>query len=619
MSAMSNDADRKPDASGDLSRYPWPRLLFYLFRKNFTGQARMSLPGQWDGVIYCREGSVVRADIPVSQDVLGRILLEKGVIDEATLNESLQKLAKGEGKQGALLKAMGAVDDAQLEDGLRVQVNRKLMRLFPYTQVTFELYSGDHAYGLKGEDAQVRADPYYVIYHGVRNFYDGARLKPEMAKLEDAAIKLVPAFGATKPRFVMGQEEEGLVTLLTRDTLPVDEVRRVSNMGALETDMVLYALWVTEMFEVISAESARAARMAAAKVTPPVIMGDGYQSAGDAVLVAPPPGDDGDDDMVLPMAKTAPAAASGRGHSSNDIRPVVVDEEEDDLPDSIMAAANVDSRTSLVGKGKAANALRREIIEKFDGLDEATHYVVLGVTQDAEADQIREAYFQLAKVFHPDRASALGLRDVVDKAEEIFTRVSEAHNVLSDDSSRTEYNEKLEGKDTRSDVLNAVEAEFIFQKGVFHFRKKDYKSALRYFEEAYKLNAKEGEHLAYMAWSIYSDPSRDRMRTWDTVMDQMEKALTISPNSATCHYFMGELFAAKGDDRKALEYFDKTLEINPEHLEAERHFRLIKIRADKRKATKEKGKGLFHRMFAKPEEEDPKKKKGTKGTKKKRW
>ena len=79
MSAMSNDADRKPDASGDLSRYPWPRLLFYLFRKNFTGQARMSLPGQWDGVIYCREGSVVRADIPVSQDVLGRILLDADV------------------------------------------------------------------------------------------------------------------------------------------------------------------------------------------------------------------------------------------------------------------------------------------------------------------------------------------------------------------------------------------------------------------------------------------------------------------------------------------------------------------------------------------------------------
>ena len=580
----------------------------------------MSLPGQWDGVIYCRDGSAVRADIPVSQDVLGQILLEKGAIDQGTLNASLQRLAKGEGLQGQILKSMGAIDATQLEDALRVQVHRKLMRLFPYTQVTFELYSGDHSYGREGEDANIRADPYYVIYHGVRNFYNEARLKEEMAKLGNAAVRLLPAFTQTKPRFMMGQEEEGLVTLLTRDAYSLDELVRVSNMGGLETNMVLYALWITEMFDVISPESVKAAKLAAAEVAPSVIMGDGYQSAGDAVLVAPPPPSE-DDDMVLPMAKSAPSAATGRGHSSQDIRPVVVDEEEDDLPDSIMAAANVDSRTSLVGKGKAANALRREIIEKFNGLEAANHYQVLGVTQAAASDQVREAYFQLAKVFHPDRASALGLRDVVDKAEEIFTRVSEAHNILSDDATRLEYNEKLEGKDTRSDVLNAVEAEFIFQKGVFHFRKKDYKAALRHFEEAYKLNPKEGEHLAWMAWTIYTDPSRDRFRTWDTVMDQMEKSLTISPHSATCHYFLGELYAAKGEDRKAVEFFDKTLEINPDHLEAERHIRLIKIRWDKKKSKEEKGRSLFSRMFSKPEEEDKdkKKKKGIKKTGKNRW
>ena len=614
---MSNGTDRKPDASGDLKRYPWPRLIFYLFRKNFTGELRLSLPGQWEGIIYFREGCAVRADIPVSQDVLGRILMDKGIIDEATLNASLQELAAGKGPQGQILLASGAVTAAQLEDGLRVQVHRKLMRVFPFTKTTFQLFSGEHAHGKEGETAKVRADPYYVIYHGVRNFYDAARLKEEMKKLEDSAITMLPAFNQVKDRFIMGEEEHGIVTLLARDSYPVEEVVRVSNLGALETNMLVYSLWITDMLEVKDAESARA-RIRAAEVTPAVIMAQQKKSSGDAMLVSsPPPGAEDEDSFMLPTAKT-PIRGTSRG-TGGDFRPVEVVEDDDDLPDSIMAATNVDSRTTMAGKGKAANALRREIVKKFDTLERATHYEVLGVTHDAQTDQIKEAYFQLAKVFHPDRASALGLRDVVDKAEEIFTRVSEAHNVLTDDGTRTEYNEKLEGKDTKSEILNAVEAEFIFQKGVFHHRKKDYKQALRHFEEAYKLNAKEGEHLAWMAWSIFTDPSRDRFRIWDTVMDQMEKALTISPHSATCHYFMGELYAAKGDDRKALEYFDKTLEINPEHLEAERHFRLIKIRADKKRASKEKGVGFLTRMFAKPEEEDDKKKKKGKDKKKKRW
>ena len=147
---MSNGADRKPDASGDLKRYPWPRLLFYLFRKKFTGELKLALPDQWEGIIYFRDGSGVRADIPVSQDVLGRILMDKGIIDEATLNSSLQELAAGKGLQGQILLASGAINAAQLEDGLRVQVHRKLMRVFPAVDATFQLFSGEHDHGKEG-------------------------------------------------------------------------------------------------------------------------------------------------------------------------------------------------------------------------------------------------------------------------------------------------------------------------------------------------------------------------------------------------------------------------------------------------------------------------------------
>lgn len=62
-------------------------------------------------------------------------------------------------------------------------------------------------------------------------------------------------------------------------------------------------------------------------------------------------------------------------------------------------------------------------------------YAVLGVTKTASADEIKKAYRALARKFHPDANAG------DPKAEEKFKEISEAHDVLSDDAKRREYDE----------------------------------------------------------------------------------------------------------------------------------------------------------------------------------
>jgi molecular chaperone DnaJ len=62
-------------------------------------------------------------------------------------------------------------------------------------------------------------------------------------------------------------------------------------------------------------------------------------------------------------------------------------------------------------------------------------YAVLGVTKDADADQIKKAYRKLAREYHPDKNAG------DTKAEEKFKEISEAYDVLSDDSKRREYDD----------------------------------------------------------------------------------------------------------------------------------------------------------------------------------
>ncbi len=65
------------------------------------------------------------------------------------------------------------------------------------------------------------------------------------------------------------------------------------------------------------------------------------------------------------------------------------------------------------------------------------YYKELGVPRTADAQQIKEAYRQLAKKYHPDSNS----NDKV--AEEKFKKINEAYSVLSDPSKRKKYDDDL--------------------------------------------------------------------------------------------------------------------------------------------------------------------------------
>ncbi|MEI6862152.1 MAG: DnaJ domain-containing protein, partial [Verrucomicrobiota bacterium] len=63
------------------------------------------------------------------------------------------------------------------------------------------------------------------------------------------------------------------------------------------------------------------------------------------------------------------------------------------------------------------------------------YYAALGVTREATAEEIKQAFRRLARKYHPDVAK--------DKrtAEEKFKEINEANEVLSDPAKRKKYDE----------------------------------------------------------------------------------------------------------------------------------------------------------------------------------
>jgi len=71
------------------------------------------------------------------------------------------------------------------------------------------------------------------------------------------------------------------------------------------------------------------------------------------------------------------------------------------------------------------------------------YYAILGVSRNATDDELKKAYRNLAKLYHPDVNPS-------PDAHEKFIEISEAYEVLRNPSSRANYDQILEQKEARS-------------------------------------------------------------------------------------------------------------------------------------------------------------------------
>ncbi|XP_069762568.1 dnaJ homolog subfamily A member 3, mitochondrial-like isoform X2 [Narcine bancroftii] len=83
--------------------------------------------------------------------------------------------------------------------------------------------------------------------------------------------------------------------------------------------------------------------------------------------------------------------------------------------------------------GSAPHLLCAAGFHTTSGLAKADYYEVLGIPRNATQREIKKAYYQLAKKYHPDTNKE------DPKAKEKFSQVAEAYEVLSDEAKRKQY------------------------------------------------------------------------------------------------------------------------------------------------------------------------------------
>ena len=264
-----------------------------------------------------------------------------------------------------------------------------------------------------------------------------------------------------------------------------------------------------------------------------------------------------------------------------------------------------------------AIAARRADIEKRHGaLDRASLYEILGVAENAKADQIQAAYFALAKAWHPDRLPA-ELADMKPQLTRVFGKMSEAFQTLSDTERRRDYEASRKGgggsTEEQQTIERVVDAALAFQKAEVLFRKHDAAGAEVLARAAVAADPDQPEYLTLLVWiqaQRRGDPppaSEDAPTAfYDDLIAKLDVVLEKEPQYERARFYRGMLLKRSGKTERAIRDFRIAADVNPKNIDAVREVRLFDMRRKAEppqpspKATPGGGSaGIFGKLFKK--------------------
>lgn len=243
--------------------------------------------------------------------------------------------------------------------------------------------------------------------------------------------------------------------------------------------------------------------------------------------------------------------------------------------------------------GRAAAAeIRKMIADKIDAMERGVdHYSILGVTQAAKSEEIRSAYFAIAKRIHPDRLRAVGVTDVDQDAQRLFARINQAFGVLIDPRKRSEYSivmsaggeqavrkQQADAEEKAGQVLRAEET---FRRGEMALRRSMIEQARALFEEAVELAGEEAEYHALLAWATWL-AAPNKTQVIEQVQKGLARALSLSPQCVPAHFYAGQVAKHTGQTQVAIDAFRQVIDLEPGHPEANLELRVLLSRLKKK-------------------------------------
>jgi tetratricopeptide (TPR) repeat protein len=206
-----------------------------------------------------------------------------------------------------------------------------------------------------------------------------------------------------------------------------------------------------------------------------------------------------------------------------------------------------------------------EILRLYDQLksQRLDYYQVLGLKHTAAANEIKSAYFEYAKRYHPDRITSAPDSDIKEKANFVFAEINRAYETLGNPDKKNEYDGKGYKEDTQIEGFQenlAEKARFLYRKAKTLYSQKKYWEASSVMEDAVQADPAKSAYFLLLGLSQMNLPSLKRIAATN-----LQKAVDLEPWNVEAYAALGMLFLSENQVKRAEGFFRKVLSINSDH------------------------------------------------------
>jgi hypothetical protein len=222
----------------------------------------------------------------------------------------------------------------------------------------------------------------------------------------------------------------------------------------------------------------------------------------------------------------------------------------------------------------------------FDRLTEATnHYQVLDLPLTAKAAEIKDAYYDLARRYHPDRFHLRSGTHLHAQLSSCFARITQAYETLTDSQARSTYDASLQRSKKFADSApksappksvsdeelefdggssELGQAEHNYKEGFGALKQGRISAAAAHLAAASRLAPNEARYRAYYGRALAASEKTRRLAE-----SEIQAAVTLDPRNATYRTMLAELYFDLKFHRRAQTELDRAFALDPNNASAQ--------------------------------------------------
>ncbi|MBI3597615.1 MAG: DnaJ domain-containing protein [Nitrospirae bacterium] len=530
--------------SGRLRDQRLPKILTHLQRHKKTGVLLVGRNDQHKS-LFIKDGDIIFATSKYRDDWLGEVLLKAGRITLNQYEVASEVTGKTRKRFGTVLVEQGVLTAKDLFTAVTSQVKDIILSLFTWLDGEYQFEEGPLP---TQEIITLKMSTGNLILDGIRRINDFIRLRNELPPMTTILQITTDPLVLFQDIDLKENERKLLVQIDGKNT--IYEIFAASELPAFETLKLLSFLLSIGLAEFVAIHPAEQPSVQAARTAPEPARG--------------------------PLTETPSSSSSGL-HETAKPGPVLEEqllkEVKQEQQEAVVEGREQIFRPEQIHKdAQESQNTKQKIRQAYESLQHQDFYEVLGLEKTATRDQIKRAYFHLAKEYHPDRHFQAGLEELTPQLEALFRGITEAYDTLLMERKRQDYDTKLAMKKVkgRDEGAAGPSLELQVQTGQQAFRKGDFKTAAYYFETVVKAAPTQASYHLLLAKTLTQVQGRQR-----DAETHYKMAIELDPSGVDHYLGLGLLYKKSGMIQRAQRQFEEALIWDPENKTAKEELRKL--------------------------------------------